>query len=228
MAASATSIDFIPKITMRVHSRSIIVGLLAAAMLTACEDRKLPYLGEPETVVKTVAGKTTEETHYPAIPAFSFINQDNKAITEEDFKDKIYVADFFFTTCPTICPVMKKNMLKVYDEVKDNPTVRILSHTIDPEHDSPSVLKTYSNDLGVSNATWQFVTGDREKIYQIGQRHYLITAAEDAKSPGGFLHSGHFVLLDKDRHIRGMYDGTTDEGTYELIRDIRTLLKEYE
>ncbi|WP_309991562.1 MULTISPECIES: SCO family protein [Dyadobacter] len=213
---------------MRLHTRRIIVGLLAVAMLPACKDRKLPYLGEPHTVIKTVGGKAIEETDYPSIPAFSFTNQDNKAVSEQDFKDKIYVADFFFTTCPTICPVMKKNMLKVYDEIKDNPTVRILSHTIDPEHDTPAVLKTYANDLGVSNATWQFVTGDREKIYDIGQRHYLITAAEDAKSPGGFLHSGHFVLLDKDRHIRGMYDGTTDEGTYELIRDIRTLLKEYE
>jgi len=213
---------------MIMHTRRLIVGLLAAALLTACEDRKLPYLGEPEAVTKTVEGKTIREMSYPSIPAFSFTNQDNQPVTELDFKDKIYVADFFFTTCPTICPVMKKNMLKVYDEVKDNPTVRILSHTIDPEHDTPAVLKTYANDLGVNNTTWQFVTGDRGRIYEIGQKHYLITAAEDAKSPGGFLHSGHFVLLDKDRHIRGMYDGTTDEGTYELIRDIRTLLKEYE
>lgn len=210
------------------HTRRLIAGLLAAALLLACEDRKLPYLGEPETITRTVAGKSIREKSYPSIPAFSFTNQDNRPVTELDFKDKIYIADFFFTTCPTICPVMKKNMLKVYDEVKDNPTVRILSHTIDPEHDTPAVLKTYANDLGVRNATWQFVTGDRRKIYEIGQKHYLITAAEDAKSPGGFLHSGHFVLLDKDRHIRGMYDGTTDEGTYELIRDIRTLLKEYE
>ncbi|ACT96752.1 SCO family protein [Dyadobacter fermentans] len=206
----------------------LLPGLLAAALLTSCQDRKLPYLGEPEKIVKTVDGQAVDELHYPAIPAFSFTNQDSQNVTEADFKDKIYVADFFFTTCPTICPVMKKNMLKVYDEIKNKPDVRILSHTIDPEHDTPAVLKTYSNDLGVSNAIWQFVTGDREKIYEIGQQHYLITAAEDAKSPGGFLHSGHFVLLDKDRHIRGMYDGTTDEGTYELIRDIRTLLKEYE
>jgi len=118
-------------------------------------------------------------------------------------------------------------MLKVYDRFKDNPDIRILSHTIDPGHDTPEVLKTYSNDIGVSNKSWQFVTGERDKIYEIGQKHYFITAAEDAKSPGGFLHSGHFVLLDKDRHIRGMYDGTTDAGTYDLIRDIRILLKEY-
>lgn len=206
----------------------LLFTLIVTFLLSACEDRKLPYLGEPETVRKTVDGKTTEELHYPTIPAFAFTNQDNQPITERDFEGKIYIADFFFTTCPTICPVMKKNMLKVYDEIKDKPDVRILSHSIDPEHDTPAVLKTYSADLGVSNTIWQFVTGDREKIYEIGQRHYLITASEDDNSPGGFLHSGHFVLLDKDRHIRGMYDGTTDEGTYELIRDIRTLLKEYE
>ncbi|WP_157505048.1 SCO family protein [Dyadobacter beijingensis] len=210
---------------MKLLFKLLLIASMAAAV--ACDNKRLPYMGEPEKVVKTVDGQEVEELDYPAIPPFAFTNQDNRPVTEADFKGKIYVADFFFTTCPTICPVMKKNMLKVYDEVKDNPDVRILSHTIDPEHDTPAVLKTYSNDLGVSNATWQFVTGDREKIYEIGQQHYLITAAEDAKSPGGFLHSGHFVLLDKDRHIRGMYDGTTDEGTYELIRDIRTLLKEY-
>ncbi|MCF0071063.1 SCO family protein [Dyadobacter sp. CY261] len=213
---------------MKAVTKLFMTMSMAIVAFPACQTRKLPYMGEPEKIVKTVGGKEVEELNYPAIPPFAFTNQDNRTVTELDFKDKIYVADFFFTTCPTICPIMKKNMLKVYEVFKDNAQLRILSHSIDPEHDTPEVLKRYSNDLGVSNATWQFVTGDREKIYEIGQKHYLITAAEDAKSPGGFLHSGHFVLMDKDRHIRGMYDGTTDAGTYDLIRDIRTLLKEYE
>lgn len=203
----------------------ILTAVLIQALL-ACEQRKLPYLGEPETVVKTVDGKTVEETIPPVIPEFTFTNQDNQTVTEQDFKDKIYVADFFFTTCPTICPVMKKNMLKVYDVFKDHSDVKILSHSIDPQHDTPAVLKEYSDDLGVSNRMWQFVTGEKSKIYEIGQKHYLVTAGEDAKAPGGYIHGGQFVLVDKDKHIRGIYDGTTDAGTLDLIRDIRVLLKE--
>nr|WP_295928187.1 SCO family protein [uncultured Dyadobacter sp.] len=206
--------------------KNLILAALLIHALTACEQRKLPYLGEPETIVKTVDGKAVEENVPPVIPEFTFTNQDNRTITEQDFKQKIYVADFFFTTCPTICPIMKKNMLKVYDVFKDHPDVRILSHSIDPEHDTPAVLKEYSDDLGVSNAMWQFVTGEKSKIYEIGQKHYLVTAGEDAKAPGGYIHGGQFVLVDKDKHIRGIYDGTTDTGTLDLIRDIRVLLKE--
>lgn len=206
--------------------KNLILAALLIQALTACEQRKLPYLGEPETVVKTVDGKAVEENVPPVIPEFTFTNQDNRTITAQDFKQKIYVADFFFTTCPTICPIMKKNMLKVYDVFKDHPDVRILSHSIDPEHDTPAVLKEYSDGLGVSNAMWQFVTGEKSKIYEIGQKHYLVTAGEDAKAPGGYIHGGQFVLVDKDKHIRGIYDGTTDTGTLDLIRDIRVLLKE--
>ena len=204
----------------------IWLAAITMVIATSCETKKLPYLGEPDIVKKVVNGKETEETVYPTIPDFSFTNQDKQTVTQADFKNKVYVADFFFVTCPTICPIMKKNMLTVYKEFKDNPDVKILSHTIDPEHDNPDVLKQYAKDLGVTGTTWQFVTGDREKIYDIGQKHYMVSAMEDSSQAGGYIHSGAFVLIDKDRHIRGMYDGTTEEGTAKLKEDLKILLKE--
>jgi protein SCO1/2 len=185
-------------------------------------------LGEPETVTKVVDGKEVTTQSYPAIPAFSFTNQYGKTVTQQDLDGKIYVTDFFFVSCPTICPIMKKNMLTVYKAYKDSPDVRILSHTIDPDHDTPDVLKQYAHDIGVTGPMWQFVTGDREKIYDIGEHHYLVTASKDSTAPGGYIHSGAFVLIDKEKHIRGMYDGTTVEGTQKLIRDITVLQEEYE
>lgn len=207
--------------------KKYIIGFLTVIVLSSgCETKKLPFYGEPEVVKKVVDGKETEQTIYPTIPDFSFINEDKETITDKDFKGKVYVADFFFVTCPTICPVMKKNMLTVYKEYKDNPDVKILSHTIDPEHDTPEILKKYATDLGVTGKMWQFVTGDKEKIYDIGQKHYMVSALEDSSQAGGYIHSGAFVLVDKDRHIRGMYDGTTVDGTTKLIKDLAVLLKE--
>jgi protein SCO1/2 len=208
---------------MKVYLKGFLIFLV---LISGCESKKLPYYGEQEVIKKVVDGKEVEQTIYPVIPDFSFINEDGEVVTEKDFKNKVYVADFFFVTCPTICPVMKKNMLTVYNEYKENPEVKILSHTIDPEHDTPEVLKKYATDLGISGKLWQFVTGDKEKIYDIGQKHYMVSALEDSSQAGGYIHSGAFVLIDKDRHIRGMYDGTTEEGTAKLIQDLAVLLKE--
>ncbi|REA56348.1 SCO family protein [Dyadobacter luteus] len=199
---------------------------LVMLLFAACQTKKLPYIGEPELVTKVVDGKEVEETIYPAIPDFSFQNQNGETISGRSLDGKIYVADFFFTTCPTICPPMKKNLLKVYQAFKDNPEVGILSHTIDPAHDSVAVLKKYADDLGVTGNMWHFVTGNRDKIYEIGEKSYMVSAREDSAEAGGYIHSGHFILVDKNKHIRGMYDGTTEQGTAELLKDIETLLKE--
>lgn len=196
--------------------------------LWSCDTEKLLYIGEPEVVKKVVDGKDVEEKEYPVIPAFQFTNQDGKPVTQRDFDGKIYVVDFFFVTCPTICPIMKRNMLTVYVAYKTSPDVRILSHTIDPDHDTPAVLKNYANELNVTGTMWQFVTGNREQIYDIGENHYLVTAKKDSTAPGGYIHSGAFVLIDKEKHIRGMYDGTTTEGTTKLIADIERLREEYD
>ena len=206
-----------------------VLASITILSIAACDsaNKKLPILGERDWTTKVVDGKEVVDTIYNKIPAFSFVNQNGDTITEQIVKDKIYVADFFFTTCPTICPVMKKQMLKVYEKFKDNGDVMILSHTIDPEHDTPAVLNTFAKDLNVTGTQWQFLTGPKEKTYEIGLKNYMVVAKEEKTAEGGFLHSGAFILVDKDKHVRGMYDGTTEEGTTKLIADIQTLLDEY-
>ncbi len=199
---------------------------LIAAVFSGCQQKKLPILSEPDVVIKVVDGKRVEETVYPVIPDFTFKNQYGETVTQKVTDGKIYVADFFFTTCPTICPVMKKNMLRVYEAYRDEPQVGILSHTIDPEHDTVEVLQKYAADLGVTGKMWQFLTGDRDRIYEIAEKHYLVSARKDPNEPGGYIHSGAFVLIDKQKHVRGFYDGTNEQATRQLVRDINTLLKE--
>ena len=213
----------------RITFYNLYLFLLFSFAISSCDtgQKKLPILGERDWVKKTVDGKEIVDTIYNTIPPFTFANQNGDTITENLVKGKIFVADFFFTTCPTICPVMKRQMLKVYDQFKANKDVMILSHTIDPDHDTPQVLNKFAKDLGVTGDQWQFLTGPKEKIYEIGLKNYMVVAKEDSAAEGGFLHSGAFVLVDKDRHVRGIYDGTTEEGTKRLIADIQTLLNEY-
>ena len=187
---------------------------------------KLPILGNKEAVIKMVNGKQIKDTIYHQIPNFEFINQDSSNITQQDYEGKIYVADFFFTTCPTICPKMKTQMLRIYEKFKDNPKVGILSHTIDPRHDTPTVLREFMNNLNIKSKMWQMVTGDKAKIYEIGQKSYIVSATDDPTQPGGIVHSGAFVLVDKNRHIRGIYDGTEPEKVDKLMKDMEVLLNE--
>lgn len=209
----------------------VFVGfaILMAVVFTACDskEKKLPILGERDWTRKVVDGKEVVDTIYHQIQPFTFVNQNGDTISEDIVKDKIYITDFFFTTCPTICPIMKRQMLKVYEQFKGNPNIMILSHTIDPDHDTPQVLNKFAADLGVSGDQWQFLTGQKEKIYETGLKNYMVVAKEDKSAEGGFLHSGAFVLVDKEKHVRGIYDGTTEEGTKKLMSDIQILLEEY-
>ena len=183
------------------------------------EVAELPILGERYV-------DDNQDTVYHSIADFAFVNQVGDTIRKEDMAGKIYVADFFFTTCPTICPVMKKEMLRVYEQFKGDPNFRILSHSIDPTHDTQAVLKDYAEKLGVPDAaTWNFLTGDQEKIFEIGQTSYLTTTMADDMEPGGFLHSGAFLLVDQQGRIRGVYDGTKTEQVDRLLADIPKLLK---
>lgn len=185
----------------------------------------LPYLGRHDFVEKNVNNETIVDTLYHQVADFSFVDQDSAIVTPETFDNKIYVTDFFFTSCPTICPVMKTQMLRVYETFKDNEEVALLSHTIDPVHDTVAVLRDYAERLGVSSDKWHFVTGEKDEIYDMGLKSYMVTAMEDENEPGGYIHSGAFILVDKDRHIRGMYDGTKPEQVDILINDINKLLQ---
>lgn len=211
------------------NNSSILAFAVIYGLLISCDSgkRKLPILGERDWTTKTVEGKEVTDTIYNTIPTYKFVNQNGDTITEKITEGKIYVTDFFFTSCPTICPVMKKQMVKVYNEFKGNPDVLIISHTIDPDHDTPKVLNQFAKDLGISGDQWQFLTGPKEKIYEIGQKSYMSTAKQDSTAEGGYIHSGAFILVDKDRHVRGMYDGTTEEGTKNLVADMKVLLDEY-
>jgi len=179
------------------------------------EVAKLPIFGEREV--------NNGDTVYHTIDTFAFVDQDSVLVTNQTFAGKIYVADFFFTSCRTICPIMKTQMLRVYDSIQNDPDVLLLSHTIDPEYDTVGLLHDYAERLGVKRDRWHFVTGNKDDIYKIAQTSYFATAMEDKAEPDGFIHSGAFLLIDKQRRIRGKYDGTKEEDVNRLLKDIRTL-----
>lgn len=194
--------------------------IAAGWILTSCssQEEKLPIFGQREV--------NGTDTIYHTIAPFSFVDQDSTVITNDTYKDKIYVADFFFTTCRTICPIMKTQMLRVYEATQEMPDVALLSHTIDPEYDTVELLHDFAERLGVESKRWHFVTGVKDSIYKIAQTSYFATAMEDKTEPDGFIHSGAFLLIDKQRRIRGKYDGTKEEDVNRLIADIKRLRRE--
>jgi protein SCO1/2 len=210
------------------NTAALAILLVLSISFIACNNnKKLPIYGEREAkITKDVNGKEVVDTIYQTIPAFGFLNQDSVIITQDTFKDKIYIADFFFTSCPSICPTMHRNLKMVYDEYKDNPTVMFLSHTIDFKYDKPSVLKKYAHKLGVDDKKWQFVYGPKESIYHLAEESYLTVVGEDSTAAGGYIHQGWLVLVDKGKKIRGTYDGTNTEQVAQLKKDVAILLKE--
>ncbi len=209
----------------------VLLPAFLLVILIACGEVKqkyeLPVIGRSEVVEREVDGKTVYDTVYHTIADFRFVNQDSAIVTNATFEDKIYVTDFFFTSCPTICPIMKQQMLRIYAAYEDNPQVVLLSHTIDPEYDTVALLKDFSEKLGVSSDKWHFVTGDQDEIYEIGEKSYLSVMAEEEGAPGGYIHSGAIILVDKDRRIRSVMDGTVPEQVDVMIGDIQRLLDEY-
>jgi protein SCO1/2 len=203
----------------------------AAAVIllwTACkfngDHKTLPILGRKQTITKTVDGKTTTDTIYQTIPAIKYINQYGDSITNKQLDGNMYVADFFFTTCPSICPVMQRNMLNVYNAFKDSTGFKIISYSIDPQHDSVPVLKKYADKLGIGGNTWWLMQGSKNETYQLA-KSYLVSVQE--KNPAGeYIHDGYFILIDKQKRIRGTYEGTDPKEADKLIEDIKTLRAE--
>jgi protein SCO1 len=190
------------------------------------DNQTLPILGNYFINSFEMEGKTVSDTVFHKIGEFSFLNQEGETVDNSTTAGKVYVADFFFTSCPTICPVMKTQMLRIFEQFKDNSDFMILSHSIDPKHDTVALLKDYALRLGVENAdTWNFLTGDQEMLFEIGQTSYMTTAMEDKNEAGGYLHSGAFILVDQNSRIRGVYDGTKADQVDKLIRDIPKLLE---
>ena len=182
----------------------------------------LPFYGEKELAAN---GK---DTLYHAIPSFQFINQDGDSITDKTYDGKIYVVDYFFSTCKSICPKMASELIRVQKKFSyTNGLVQILSHTVNPEHDSVPVLKAYANMVHADAKMWNFVTGEKKKLYDIARNGYLLNALEGDGGADDFIHSELFILIDKEKHIRGIYDGTKIKEVSNLIDDIKVLIAEY-
>jgi protein SCO1/2 len=157
---------------------------------------------------------------------FTFTDQNGKIITEKEFEDKIYIVDFFFTTCQSICPVMSNEMERVVEKYKDNTDVKFLSHTVDPETDSIEVLAEYANKHKAPGDKWYFVTGDKKNLYDAARNFYLLDTHQGDGGADDFIHTQNFALIDKNKQIRGFYDGTNPAEIDKLIREIDILLNE--
>ena len=169
-------------------------------------------------------------------PSFELTNQNGKIITNEFYKGKVYVVEFFFTTCPTICPIMNRNMIELQKEFYGNPKFGIASISIDPEKDTVEQLKLYADNLGVKHYNWNFLRADGDYVYNLAEKGFKLNAGVDAQAPGGFYHSGSFCLIDKEGNIRTrkdeygnpmvFYDGLTAEGVKMIKEDIKKLIEE--
>lgn len=195
-------------------------GILLFFLLSCQEQAEnLPYIGQVQI--------ENGDTIYHSIPEFEFINQDSQFVNNQSLESYIYLSDFFFTSCPSICPKVKKQMLRIYQKYEDNDKVRLVSHTIDPVRDTPAKLSSYASDLGVDTDKWIFLTGEKDDLLDIAD-DYFVAALEDPDAPGGFDHSGKIILVDREGHVRSFAEGTEPEDVTRLLKDIDTLLKEYE
>jgi protein SCO1/2 len=222
------------KINQNIKQNSFL--LLGVLLFLSCKKVKtddvtsrvdtLPYYNEASFTPKWMDAKSDELKSFHKISDFSLTNQDGENITQKTFENKIYVADFFFTTCPGICPMMTKNMTLVQEAFKDDDAVLMLSHSVTPSIDSVPQLKKYAIEKSVGK-NWHLVTGDKKEIYDLGRKFYFVE--EDLGKPKGlddFLHTENFVLIDKNKHIRGIYNGLNKNSVIQLIADIKTLKTE--
>jgi len=173
----------------------------------------------PELVDKSL--QSTSKNH--TVADFQLINQNGQIITQDNYKDKIYVTDFFFTSCKTICPVMTDNMAKIQEAFLKDDTIMFLSLSVTPEIDSISILREYANNKGVIDSKWNITTGDKKHIYELARKSYFAVAEQGDGGLQDFIHTSNFILVDKQKQIRGIYDGTDDEDIKRIINDITIL-----
>ena len=206
----------------------VVMTILSIIIITlfynALDPKKTLPIYDPSDVNPELVDSTMQHiSRNHTIADFSFVNQNGKAITQNDYEGKIYVADFFFTTCGSICPIMADNMIDVQNAFINNPDVMILSHSVMPDVDSVPVLKKYAVDHHVNDAKWNLVTGDKKKIYEIARKSYLAVKLGKPEELYDMVHTENFVLVDKKRRVRGFYDGTKKEEVQRLIEDIKWL-----
>ena len=190
----------------------------------ALQPKKRLPIYQPNMVNAELVDSTLQHVKkYHRIADFSLLNQNGDTITQENYRDKIYVADFFFTTCPTICPIMTANLVEVQAALANDPEVLLLSHSVTPEIDSVAQLKKYAIEKGVNDAKWNLVTGDKKQIYELARKSYLAVQEDGDGGPFDMIHTENFILVDKQRRIRGFYDGTKEEEMDRLLSDIEIL-----
>lgn len=202
----------------------IILMLFYNALLPI---KKLPVYQPAMVNFELVDSTIQHHKKFHRIADFSLTNQNGKTVTQKDFKGKIYVADFFFTTCPNICIAMTDNLLKVQKKIKNNPNVMLLSHSVTPKIDSVPQLKKYAIEKGVIDKKWNLVTGDKKEIYDLARKSYLAVKEDGDGGPFDMIHTENFILVDPDRRIRGFYDGTDLEEIQRLLEELEILIQEY-
>ena len=211
---------------------TLVIGCFAAIAFScnnlSKKTEKLPFFGERlGTYMHHVKGVAKIDTVYHIIPNFKVVDQDGDTITQANLAGKVYVADFFFTSCPSICPITEANMLTVQKHFRNAGNFNLISFSIDPRHDSAGRLKRYATRLGADTRQWYFVNGDEDQVDDLAQKGFMASAQKDSAAPGGYLHSGAFMLIDKDKRVRGVYNGTDSAEVKRLIHDIPILFKEY-
>jgi protein SCO1/2 len=205
----------------------LLILFFLASCTAALEREGLPFINKPDFTPEWIGKKDPAYKNIHTIPSFSFIDQDGITVTEKTVEGKIYVADFFFTHCGSICPVMTRNMATIQDHFLGNDEVIFLSHSVLPEMDSVPVLKKYAENRGVISGKWHLLTGDKEKIYSLARQQYYAGDTIGYYQTGNeFLHTENFILIDKHRRIRGVYNGTLELEMERLKEDIHELLKE--
>lgn len=210
--------------------KTILLGILILFLFSCNNEVKkvsvLPYIGNYDLEYRIVDGKEIADTVYPKMIEFSFLNEDSVRITSKQMKGKVWIADFFFVNCPTICPSMTKNLKKLNDATKDiADEVQFMSFSINPKRDTPSQLRNYKKKYNITAKNWSFFTGNEAFTHDLGINHFQIFAGQDPESAGGYAHSGAFTLVDKEGYVRGVYMGTEPKEVKRLEKELRKLLK---
>ncbi len=204
----------------------VLSAIIIAIIYSILIPKRILQVYEPDMVSLELVDSTVQHVRkYHKIADFNLINQNGEVVTQADYKDKIYVADFFFTTCQTICPIMTDNLKTVQEKLKNDPEVLLLSHTVIPETDSVAQLKKYAIEKGIDDQKWNLVTGDKRHIYNLARKSYLVAKSDGDGGPYDMIHTENFVLVDKKKRIRGFYDGTKPDEIDRLLEDIEVLKK---
>ena len=209
-------------------SKKIFFSLLALFLIAlSCETprKKLPILGPTEVIQIPFDEYALGDTLYHALSYFEMINQNKDTVSALDYRGKIHVANFFFATCPQVCPIMMQKIAKIAADLEKEP-VYFISFTVNPNHDTPEILHQYTLDKKLNTQHWNLLTGNKAEIYALAQRGYLLAAGEDIQAEGGFLHSTQAALVDSFFRIRGLYDTSNDKEIKQLEKDIRKLIEE--